>query len=156
MTGLAAAQQVLAQWWFNYDEGNFDVLSNLLAPDIHFTSRSDTGDAVYEDFIRADIRGRGDVLAWQMDHRRKSPYPLRHNGTNVHVTNSGEDEIGFASYLFVTQIVDHTVANLSTGICSGRISNASGSPQLVELNVVLDTQNSEVFSLRDRDGATGV
>ena len=45
------------------------------------------------------------LLEWQIDHRKNSPYPLRHNGTNIHVTNANDTEAEFRSYIFVTQIV---------------------------------------------------
>src|SRR5690349_16810425 len=48
----AALQDVLARWWFNYDEGNFDVLASSLTEDAHFTCRTDTGATDFEDFVR--------------------------------------------------------------------------------------------------------
>ena len=79
----AAVHELLGRWWFNYDEGNFDVLAQLLTDDAHFTCRTDTGTTDYEEFVRCDLRGRDEVMAWQTDHRSNSPYPLRHNCTNV-------------------------------------------------------------------------
>ena len=84
----SALQDLLGRWWWNYDEGNFDVLADLLTDDAHFSCRTDTGTTDYEKFVRADVRGRDAVMAWQTDHRINSPYPLRHNGTNVHVVGS--------------------------------------------------------------------
>jgi hypothetical protein len=148
MVDLSAVQQLLARWWFNYDAGNFDVLGDLLTRDTRFTCRSDTGETEYEEFVRADVRGHDEVLAWQTDHRRNSPYPLRHNGTNVHLTASGDDEAAFASYLFVTHVVDSAITNLSTAVCTGTVRVEDGVARLAELHVVLDTMNSEVFADR--------
>jgi hypothetical protein len=62
----------------------------------------------------ADLRGRDRLVEWQLAHRRGGPYPLRHNGTNVHVGSAGETESTFRSYIFVTQILDHKVSNVSS------------------------------------------
>ena len=94
-------QDLVARWWFNYDEGNFNVLEGLLTDDVHFSCRTDSGATDYEEFVRADYRGRDAVMAWQTDHRLHSPYPLRHNGTNVHIVEQRGDEATFASYIAV-------------------------------------------------------
>ena len=39
----AAVQDLVGRWWWNYDEGNFDVLAGLLTDDVHFSCRTDTG-----------------------------------------------------------------------------------------------------------------
>ena len=71
------------------------------------TSRAGPNGATdYEDFVRSDVRGQAEVMAWKTDHRINSPYPLRHNGTNVHVVEDHGDEATFASYIFVTQIIE--------------------------------------------------
>lgn len=151
MVDLAAVQQLLATWWFTYDEGNFASLEGLLTRDTVFTCRSDTGATDYEEFIRADVSGRDAVMAWQTSHRENSPYPLRHNATNIHLT--GDDTAGdgaggvtFASYLHVTHIVDSAVTNLSSGICTGTVREEDGAPRLAALHVVLDTMISDVFT----------
>ena len=143
----AAVHELLGRWWFNYDEGNFDVLAGLLTDDAHFTCRTDTGTTDYEEFVRSDLRGRAEVMAWQTDHRINSPYPLRHNAANVHVVEVRGDEATFASYIFVTQIVEG-VAPLSTGIVTGTVRSEPDGLRIAELNVVLDTMTSVVFSQR--------
>lgn len=110
---LSTVQGLIARWWFHYDEALFDVWPDLVTNDVTFTCRSDTGATEYEEFIRADVQGRDDFLAWQRDHRSNSPYPLRHNGTNIHITRVTETDADFMSYLFVTQIVGGSVSNLS-------------------------------------------
>ena len=111
----AELQDLVARWWWNYDEGNFKVLDELLAEDVHFSCRTDSGTTEYEEFVRADFRGRDAVMEWQTDHRMNSPYPLRHNGTNVHIVEQRGDEAAFASYIFVSQIVGG-VSPLSTAM----------------------------------------
>ena len=143
----AAVHELLGRWWFNYDEGHFEVLAGLLTDDAHFTCRTDTGTTDYEDFVRSDVRGKAEVMAWQTDHRIDSPYPLRHNAANVHVVEDRGDEATFASYIFVTQIVEG-VAPLSTAIVTGTVRSEPDGLRIAELNVVLDTMASVVFSQR--------
>jgi len=143
----AAVQDLVARWWWNYDEGNFDVLTGLLTDDVHFSCRTDSGTTDYEEFVRADHTGRDAVMAWQTDHRVNSPYPLRHNGTNVHITEQRGDEASFSSYIFVSQIAGG-VSPLSTAIVNGRVRREGDALLLAELEVVLDTMESKVFSER--------
>ena len=119
----------------------------MLTEDAHFTCRTDTGTTDYEDFVRSDVRGQAEVIAWQTDHRIDSPYPLRHNATNVHVVEDRGDEATFASYIFVTQIIEG-VAPLSTAIVDRNRAVRARWPRIAELDVVLDTMNSVVFGQR--------
>jgi len=143
----AQVQDLVARWWWNYDEGNFEVLSSLLTEDVHFSCRTDSGTTDYEEFVRADYSGRDAVMAWQTDHRLNSPYPLRHNGTNVHIVEQGDDEASFSSYIYVSQIVGG-VSPLSTAIVNGRVRREAGALRLAELEVVLDTNDSVPFHER--------
>jgi hypothetical protein len=145
--GPADLQDLLGRWWWNYDEGNFDVLRSLLTDDAHFTCRTDTGATDYEEFVRADHRGRDAVMAWQTDHRVHSPYPLRHVGANAHLVGHEGDEATFTSYIFVTRI-DGGVAPLSTAIVHGSVRWAGEGLRLAALHVVLDTMDSKPFSER--------
>jgi SnoaL-like domain len=147
MIEAAAIQDLIGRWWFNYDEANFKVLEELLTEDAHFSCRTDSGATDYEEFVRADYSGRDAVMAWQTDHRLNSPYPLRHNGTNVHVVEQRGDEATFASYIFVSQIVDG-VSPLSTAIVNGAVRRDGGSLRISELEVVLDTIQSEPLNER--------
>lgn len=139
-------QDLIGRWWWNYDEGNFDVLASLLSDDVHFTCRTDTGTTEWEEFVRADVRGRDAVMAWQTDHRVNSPYPLRHNGTNVHVVDDAGDRARFASYILVTQMVQGVPTTLPSGIVNGAVVAVDGTLRISEMNVILDTMDSDVFS----------
>jgi SnoaL-like protein len=151
MVDPSTVQNLIAGWWFDYDQGNFEVWPGYFTSDAHFSCRSDSGHAPYEDFIRADVTGRDQVLAWQIDHRRDSPYPLRHHATDVHVTASRPGGADFRCYIFVTQIVGGAVSNLSTGLCLGTAREEDdGSVRLADLRVVLDTTDSEVFTTATR------
>jgi SnoaL-like domain len=143
----AALQDLVSRWWFNYDEGNFKVLDELLTEDVHFSCRTDSGTTDYEEFVRADYRGRDQVMAWQTDHRLHSPYPLRHNGTNVHVLEQRGNEATFASYIFVSQIAGG-VSPLSTAIVNGTVRLDGDALRIAELEVVLDTTESKPFDER--------
>jgi hypothetical protein len=147
----SAVQDLVARWWWNYDEGNFDVLAELLTEDVHFSCRTDTGATDYEEFVRADFSGRAAVMAWQTEHRLQSPYPLRHQGVNVHVVEQRGEEATFASYIFVSQIAGG-VSPLSTGIVHGTVRRSGEvgreALRLAELEVVLDTMQSRVFTER--------
>ena len=143
----AQVQELVARWWWNYDEGNFDVLASLLTDDAHFSCRTDTGTTDYEEFVRADLTGRDAVMGWQTDHRLNSPYPLRHNGSNVHVVAENGEEASFRSYILVTAIEGGVVVQ-STALVSGRVRRDGETLLLAELEVVLDTNESVLF--RDR------
>ena len=146
MIDLMAVQELLARWWFAYDRGDFESWPDHFTADAHFSCRSDSGETAFEEFIRADVRGRDEVVAWQADHRRSSPYPLRHMAANVHLTATRPDDVDFASYLFVTQIVGQAVSNVSTGIVLGTVRDENGRPRIADLRVVLDFTDSVVFT----------
>ncbi|HEX5094612.1 MAG TPA: nuclear transport factor 2 family protein [Acidimicrobiia bacterium] len=146
MIDVAAVMNVLAAWWFNYDEGNFDVLRGLLTEDVHFTCRTDTDTVAWAEFARADHRGRDTVMHWQTEHRRASPYPLRHHGTNVHVVEQRGEEASFASYIHVTQVVNEMPAAIPGGIVTGVVREADDGVRIAKMDVVLDTMTSDVFS----------
>jgi hypothetical protein len=138
----AAMADLIGAWWFNYDEWNPEVLRTLLADDIAFSTRSDSGATDYEDFIRADLRGIEEVLAWHSDHRASSPYPLRHNGSCLHITGGDDEGVEFSSYIFVTKIVDGRPLSLSSGTANGAARITDAGMRLTRLGVVLDTSDS--------------
>ena len=147
MIGPAEVQNLIGCWWYNYDEGNFDELEKLLTEDVHFSCRTDSGATEYEEFVRADVHGRDNVMAWQTDHRRNSGYPLRHNGANIHIV-SNDDETTFASYIFVTNITEGRPFNISSGRFCGAVRRETSGLRMSRLEVVLDTMSSVVFNER--------
>ena len=68
-----AAHEFIHHWWFNYDEGNFDILFPLLTEDCVVRSRTERGDHPHEQFIASDNVGRDAAIAWTKDHRQHSP-----------------------------------------------------------------------------------
>ena len=151
MVDASAVQNLVLSWWFDYDQGNFDAWPEYFTADAHFSCRTDTGKTDFEEFVRAELNGRDEVLSWQTDHRKNSPFPLRHNGTNVHVTRMSDTEADFRSYIFVTQIVGGAVSNLSSALVLGKARVEGGRLRLADLRVVLDTMDSEVFDLAPRE-----
>lgn len=148
MIDLPAVQSLLASWWSNYDEANFESWPAHFTSDVHVTSRSDSGHSPVEDFLRSDLHGRDETLTWHTEHRNKSPYPLRHNGTNIYLTASRGGEAGraeeadFSSYIFVTIVAEGRVMNASSGVVTGTVRVEDGALRIAELQIVLDFTNS--------------
>ena len=142
---LPDVQNLLAGWWFDYDQGNFDVWPRYFTDDAHFACRTDSQATSFEEFVTVDLKGRDAVLAWNTEHRSQSPYPLRHNGTNVHLVSDENGSARFRSYIFVTQIVAGAVAPLASGICLGTARQERDDLRLSELRLMLDFTDSEVF-----------
>jgi len=154
MIDTAAVQDLVGRWWFTYDAGHFDELAELLTEDVHFSCRTDSGTTDYEEFVRADLRGRHEVMAWQRRHRLDSPYPLRHNSANLHLVERGAGEARFASYIFVTQI-DGGVSALSTAVVRGVVRDEGGTLRIAALEVTLDTLESRPMRDAVPDAASG-
>ncbi len=152
-----AAHEFVHRWWFAYDEGHLEILDGLVTDDCHLSSRTETGQHPYEQFIASDNRGRPAAIAWTKDHRRRSPYPLRHNATNVHIVAERHDEIDLASYLFVTEIAEMQPRPLSSGIVHWTLRLTAEGYRLRRQQVVLDSITSDVFEnvdqVKDRIGA---
>lgn len=141
----AEARDLIHRWWFHYDEGNLGDLAPLLADDVHSSSRTDTGTHPHEEFIRSDQRGSAESFAWTKDHRRHSPYPLRHNQLNLHVVAERGDEIDLAGYLLVTRITDGRPALLSTGITRWTLRRTGDGYRIARKETVLDSADSVEF-----------
>jgi hypothetical protein len=144
-----AAHELVNRWWCNYDEGHLDVLEALLTEDCHTSSRTELGTHPHEEFIRSDCRGRAEVMAWKREHRRHSPYPLRHHAANVHVVAERGDEIDLESYLFVTQIVDRRPSPLSSGLVHWTLVRTEDGYRVRGQETVLDSIESAPFESVD-------
>jgi hypothetical protein len=141
-----AARQLLARWWCAYDAGRFDELRTLLTDDVHFACRTDTGTTSFEEFVRADSRGRDEVMHWQTEHRLDSPYPLRHHATNFYLTDTNTDpgggDQGFRHYLVVTQVQAVSPVFVPGGVVEGAVRAEGDGLRIAELIVILDTMDS--------------
>jgi hypothetical protein len=141
-----AAVEALHRWYVNYDEGRLDALDRLVTDDVHFTGRSDTGDHPLEASIRCDAVGREAALAWTREHRLVSPYPLRHNIANAHVTATRGDEVDLEAYMFVTTVVDGRPLPMSSVLCRATVRAVRGEYLIAGKHVVVDTRASVPFS----------
>ncbi len=140
-----AAHELINRWWFNYDEGNLDVIEGLLTEDCRTSSATDLGTHPHEEFIRSDCRGKAAVMAWKKEHRRRSPYPLRHHAANVHVAAERDEELVVESYLFVTQIIDRRPSTLSSGLVHWVLVRTADGYRVREQHTVLDSIPSAPF-----------
>jgi hypothetical protein len=140
-----AAHEFIHRYWYTYDEGHLEVLAGFLTDDCHLSSRTETGQHPFEEFIRSDNQGRDAAMAWTKDHRRHSPYPLRHNATNVHVVAERGDELDVESYLLVTQIVDRKPSTLSSGLVHWTLQLTDDGYRVLRKDVVLDSIESAEF-----------
>jgi hypothetical protein len=84
-------------------------------------------------------------MSWTKEHRRQSPYPLRHHAANVHVIAERGDELDLDSYLFVTQIIDRRPSTLSSGIVHWTLLRTDAGYRVRRQEVVLDSIESAPF-----------
>lgn len=138
----AEITDLLARWWYRYDEGRIDELKTLLTDDASFRTRTDTGTTDYEEFVRADFTGPDEICFWQAKHRDASPYPLRHMVLNVGVEATDGPASDFTSYLYVTHVVDGRPAPLPGGVVHGTVRRTDDGLRLSAFELVLDTQDS--------------
>jgi SnoaL-like domain len=143
---IGQLQQLVAGWWFDYDQANFDAWADYFTADVHFSCRSDSRATPFEEFVTADVSGRDEVLAWNRRHRNESPYPLRHNGTNIHIVSGDDRHCGFRSYIFVSQVVAMAVTPLASGIVAGTVRDDAQRVRFSELRVILDFTDSQTLS----------
>ena len=143
---LSEVQDLLSGWWFDYDQGNFEEWPSYFTEDIHFACRTDSQSTSFEEFVTVDLVGRDAVIAWNVEHRSQSPYPLRHNATNIHLRPAGDGSAGFRSYIFVTHVVAGGVAPLASGICLGTVRRAGSGLRFSDLRLMLDFTDSQVFA----------
>jgi hypothetical protein len=124
---LSELQEFVAEFWYHYDEGHYDELAARLADDVHYASRTDTGTAEFE-------------------HRNGSPYPLRHNGTNIFRTGNDGAVTTFRSYIFVTQVTNGIPFAVSSAIVEGGVKRGPSGLLFTSMTVILDTRESAPFS----------
>lgn len=143
---LGELQEFIAAFWHHYDEWNAGEIASRFADDIHYTTRSDTGASPFEDMLRADLQGRDETMAWLTEHRNQSPYPLRHNSTNIFRTGRDGDVTTGRCYLFVTMVANLVPVPASSGVVDFAVTRGPAGLQFTSLDVVLDTQDSAIRS----------
>jgi len=143
---LGELQEFIAAFWHYYDEWNAEEIAARFADNIQYTGRSDTGASPFEDMLRADLRGRDETMAWLTEHRNQSPYPLRHNSTNIFRTGRDGDVTNARCYIFVTVVSNLVPVAASSGIVDFAVIRGPVGLQFTSLDVVLDTQESAILS----------
>ena len=149
-TGITVAEagELVNRWWFTYDQGETDRFGEFFTADVVFTVGVDDPTVAWAEFATAERSGFDDVVEWQKEHRLDSPAPLRHHCTNFHLTGGEGDEVTFASYILVNQIVDEFPAMLPSGVVTGTVRRVGEALRLARLDVVLDVRSST--PLRDQ------
>ena len=139
---LSELQEFIAAFWHYYDEWNAEEIAARLADNVHYAGRSDTGACPYEDMLRADLHGRDETMAWLTEHRNLSPYPLRHNSSNIFRTGGDGDITSARCYILVTQLSNSLPLAVSSGIVNVTVTRGPTGLQFTSMEVVVDTRES--------------
>jgi hypothetical protein len=152
---LPELQEFIAGFWYHYDEAHFDQLALRYAEDVRYLTRSDSGASPFEELMSPELHGRDAVMKWLSEHRKQSPYPLRHHATNVHRTGTTGDITRARFYILVNQIADFVPFAVSSGVVHVSVRRDAGNLVLTEMEVVLDTQNSVLLCELTAGSAAG-
>ena len=143
---LSELQDFIARFWYHYDEANYAELAAAFAADVHYISRSDSGASPFEELMSPELDGRDAVMEWLADHRKQSPYPLRHHGTNIFRTGIEGDVTNARFYLFVNQIANFVPFAVSSGVANVGVRRGAQGLEFTTMEVILDTTNSVLLS----------
>jgi hypothetical protein len=146
MITLPDLQEFIAGFWYHYDEAHYDELAARCAQDVTYISRSDSGASPFEELMSPQLHGRDAVMEWLSEHRKQSPYPLRHHATNVHRTGADGDVMHVRFYLFVNQIANFVPFAVSSGVANVDVRRGPDGLEFTWIEVVLDTTNSVLLS----------
>ena len=152
---LPELQEFIGSFWFHYDEAHYDELAASYAEDVHYLTRSDSGASPFEDLMSPELYGRDAVMEWISDHRKQSPYPLRHHATNVHRTGTDGDVTRARFYILVNQIANFVPFAVSSGVVNVGVRREATGLVFTEMEVVLDATDSVLLSELAADSATG-
>jgi SnoaL-like domain len=152
---LPELQEFIAGFWYHYDEAHYDELAASYAEDAHYLTRSDSGASPFEDLMSPELHGRDAVMEWLSDHRKQSPYPLRHHATNVHRTGTEGDLTRARFYILVNQIANFVPFAVSSGVVNVGVRRDATGLVFTEMDVVLDATNSVLLSELAADSAAG-
>jgi len=139
---LPELQEFIAGFWYHYDEAHYDDLAASYADDVRYVSRSDSGASPFEELMSPELTGRDAVMGWLSDHRKQSPYPLRHHATDVHRTGTDGDVTRARFYILVNQIANFVPFAVSSGIANVAVRRGGNGLEFTEMEVILDTTNS--------------
>ncbi len=152
---LAEVQEFIAGFWYHYDEAHYDELAARYAEEVHYVTRSDSGASPFEELMSPELQGRAAVMEWLSDHRRRSPYPLRHHATNVHRTGTDGEITRARFYIFVNQIVNYLPFAVSSGVANVALRRGGNRLEFTEMDIILDTIYSVRLSELTADSAAG-
>jgi SnoaL-like domain len=155
---LPELQEFIAGFWYHYDEAHYDELAARYAEDVHYVSRSDSGASPFEELMSPELSGPDAVMEWLSEHRKQSPYPLRHHATNVHRTGTDADVTHARFYIFVNQIANFVPFAVSSGVANVGVRRGGSNPQGLEftrMEVILDTTNSVLLSELHAESSAG-
>jgi SnoaL-like protein len=150
---LAELQEFISGYWYHYDEAHYDEMGAAKAADIRFVTRSDSGASPFEELMSPELHGRDAVMEWLIDHRKQSPYPLRHHATNVHRTGTDGDVTRVRFYIFVNQIANFVPFAVSSGVVNGAVRRGVNGLEFTDMEVILDTTSSVLLSELAADSA---
>jgi hypothetical protein len=152
---LPELQEFIAGFWNNYDEAHYDELAQCYAEDMRYMTRSDSGASPFEELMSPELRGRDAIMEWLSDHRKQSPYPLRHHATNVHRTGADGEITRARFYIFVNQVANFVPFAVSTGVANVGVRRGANGLEFTDMDIVLDTTNSVPLSELTADSAAG-
>ncbi|OBA68961.1 polyketide cyclase [Mycobacterium sp. 1554424.7] len=152
---LPELQEFIAGFWFHYDEARYDEMAAGYAEDVHYLTRSDSGASPFEELMSPELNGREAVMEWLTEHRKQSPYPLRHHATNVHRTGTVGDVTQARFYIFVNQIANFVPFAVSSGVVNVGVRRGANGLEFTEMDVVLDATNSVLLSELAADSTAG-
>lgn len=143
---LNEVQEFFGEFWYHYDSGHYSELAARFAHDATYISRSESGASPFEEVLAANLSGRDTIIAWLTEHREGGPYPLRHNGTNIHRTGTDGDVTNVRSYIFVTQVANHVPFAVSSGVLETAIRRGDQGLEFTKFDLIMDTDNSVPFA----------
>jgi len=155
---LSELQEFIAGFWYHYDEAHYEELAASYAEDVRYLTRSDSGASPFEELMSPELHGRKAVMEWLSEHRKQSPYPLRHHATNVHRTGTDGAVTHARFYILVNQTANFVPFAVSSGVAEVGVRRGGASPQgleFTEMDVILDTTNSVLLSELHADSSTG-
>lgn len=158
---LPELQEFIASFWYHYDEAHYDELRNSYAENVRYLTRSDSGASPFEELMSPELHGRDAVMEWLSEHRKQSPYPLRHHATNVHRTGAdGSDgsDGGVTRarfYIFVNQIANFVPFAVSSGMVNVGVKRGANGLEFTEMDVILDATNSVLLSELHAESGAG-
>jgi hypothetical protein len=152
---LPELQEFIASFWYHYDEAHYDEMAACYAEDVHYLTRSDSGASPFEELMSPELHDRDAVMEWLSDHRKQSPYPLRHHATNLHRTGTNGELTRARFYIFVNQMANFVPFAVSSGVVNVAVRRGTNGLEFTEMGVVLDATNSVLLSELHADSSAG-